>query len=136
MIDSFDNIGKTYDFDMTPEAKNDYDCIIDSMLDSPKTTKQYVDRFEIEVDTIVEILKDSPYIGRGLKDGADNIRYRSIPGYDYAIYYDIDDGKLDVIAFALLPERAGQLTIDGLLNERVNLLAAKKRVENQGPKNA
>ncbi|GHT82253.1 hypothetical protein FACS1894125_4530 [Actinomycetota bacterium] len=126
MIDGFENSGKHYKFEMTNEAQIDYDNIIDGMLSSPKTTQKYIDRFEAEVDAIIDILKDSPYIGRGLRDGDDNFRYRSVPGYDYAIYYEVIDDELEVLAFLFVPELAGQTTVVGLLNERLNLQKNKR----------
>jgi hypothetical protein len=112
---------------MTFLAENDLDRIIEDMERSAKTTPKYIERFQDSVDTIMGLFKDSPYIGKGLRSGDDNVRYRSIPNYDWAIYYDVNDDELDVLAFALIPERAGQQTIDGLLNERINLLSVEKK---------
>jgi plasmid stabilization system protein ParE len=127
MVMNYDNFGKIYSVELGKLARDDYARIIKGMNESPKATVKYIEKFEIEVETIIEILKEFPYIGRGIVDGDDNVRYKSIPGYDYAIYYDVDDDELDVLAFAFVPERAGQQTIDGLLTERINLLSAEKK---------
>jgi plasmid stabilization system protein ParE len=127
MVMNYDNVGKTYSVELGKLAREDYARIIKSMEDSPKATAKYIEKFEIEVETIIDILKESPYIGRGIIDGDNNVRYKSIPGYDYAIYYDVDDDELDVLAFAFVPELAGNQTISGLLNERLNLLKIGER---------
>jgi plasmid stabilization system protein ParE len=115
---------KKYTLIETDEARDDINAALKAY---GKYGKNTFDRFDSAIETVEEILQEAPFTGHIIDGVPENIRVRSIPKYPYAFYYRINDKKLEVLAFALVPERAGDETIAGLLFSRVRLMEAKEK---------
>jgi plasmid stabilization system protein ParE len=77
-----------------------------------------VDKFEGTLNATIDLLESFPEASTAL-EGIEGVRYKSIPKYPFIMYFRLDHGNFEIIAFALHSSRQDPKLIEHQIKQAI-----------------